>query len=145
MTHCADARESAGFIINAPSNGGRIKSCAALPEIASEYPDVQLLARSHSPSNPLTWLFFIASHHLEISSKNVWHEVTCTPRHVTKEFKLTCAAPGAFKQQLLYQGGCLAVERLHLLHGNSAVVDTYEVIEVGCPTHLATWPFLVHS
>ncbi|CAK0738662.1 hypothetical protein CVIRNUC_001075 [Coccomyxa viridis] len=65
-----DARESAGFIINAPSNGGRIKSCAALPEIAS-----------------------------------------------------------AFKQQLLYQGGCLAVERLHLLHGNSAVVDTYEVIE----------------
>ncbi len=33
----ADAQESAGFIINAPSNGGRIKSCAALPEIASEY------------------------------------------------------------------------------------------------------------
>ena len=33
---CTDARESAGFIINAPSNGGRIKSCPALPEIASE-------------------------------------------------------------------------------------------------------------
>ncbi|CAL5223878.1 g6470 [Coccomyxa viridis] len=65
-----DAQESAGFIINAPSNGGRIKSCAALPEIAS-----------------------------------------------------------AFKQQLLYQGGSLATERLHLLHGNAAVTDTYEVID----------------
>ncbi len=40
------------------------------------------------------------------------------------------AAAGAFKQQLLYQGGCLATERLHLLHGNSTVTDTYEVIEV---------------
>ena len=58
--------------------------------------------------------------------------------------KFACAAPGAFKQQLLYQGGCRAVERLHLLHGNSAVVDTYEVIEVDCPTHLATWPCLMH-
>ena len=56
-----------------------------------------------------------------------------------KSSEFACAAPGAFKQQLLYQGGCLAVERLHLLHGNSAVVDTYEVIEVERPTHLATW------
>lgn len=40
------------------------------------------------------------------------------------------AAAGAFRQQLLYQGGCLATERLHLLHGNSSVTDTYEVIEV---------------
>ena len=142
--HCADARESAGFIINAPSNGGRIKSCAALPEIASESPDVRLLAQSHSPSHPLRCLFFIASHHLENRSKNVWHEVTYTPRHVIQEFQITCAAPGAFKQQLLYQGGCLALERLHLLHGNSAVVDTYEVIEARCPAHLATWPFPMH-
>ncbi len=37
---------------------------------------------------------------------------------------------GAFKQQLLYQGGSLATERLHLLHGNAAVTDTYEVIDV---------------
>ncbi|EIE27648.1 hypothetical protein COCSUDRAFT_64323 [Coccomyxa subellipsoidea C-169] len=36
---------------------------------------------------------------------------------------------GAFKQQLLYQGGSVATERLHLLHGNPAVADTFEVID----------------
>ena len=43
---------------------------------------------------------------------------------------------GAFKQQLLYQGGCLATERLHLLHGNAAVTDTYEVIDVSAYSNL---------
>jgi hypothetical protein len=37
---------------------------------------------------------------------------------------------GAFKQQLLYQGGSVATERLHLLHGNPAVADTFEVMDV---------------
>ena len=45
-------------------------------------------------------------------------------------------AAGAFKQQLLYQGGCLATERLHLLHGNAAVADTYEVIDVSAYSNL---------
>ncbi|KAK9917412.1 hypothetical protein WJX75_004072 [Coccomyxa subellipsoidea] len=36
---------------------------------------------------------------------------------------------GAFKQQLLYQGGSVATERLHLLHGNPAVADTFEVMD----------------
>ena len=43
---------------------------------------------------------------------------------------------GAFKQQLLYQGGSVATERLHLLHGNPAVADTFEVMDVrsaSCP------------
>jgi len=36
MAQGADAQGSAGFIINAPSNGGRLKSCTALPDIASK-------------------------------------------------------------------------------------------------------------
>ncbi|CAL8463593.1 g3127 [Coccomyxa elongata] len=36
---------------------------------------------------------------------------------------------GAFKQQLLYQGGSVATERLHLLHGNPAVANTFEVMD----------------
>ena len=40
------------------------------------------------------------------------------------------AGTGAFNAQVLYQGGDVDTERLHLLHGNPAVADTFEVIDV---------------
>ncbi len=45
-----------------------------------------------------------------------------------------CVA-GAFKQQILYIGGAEATERLHLLHGNAAIADTFEVVDVRPPLH----------